>query len=83
DFIAMCRPAIVSRTKSVQAYFDESTFAWFDSGDARDLARAIRQVYDDPGLGKAMAERAAAQAQPYRWSEQRRIYLDAVRCLIV
>lgn len=83
DFIAMCRPAIVSRTKSVQAYFDESTFAWFDSGDARDLARAIRQLYDDPGLREAMAERAAAQAEPYRWSEQRRIYLDAVRCLIV
>ena len=40
DFIAMRRPVIVSRTASVEAYFDESCFQLFDSEDDRDLARA-------------------------------------------
>ena len=47
DFIAMRRPAVVSRTRSVEAYFPSSCFALFESGDEHDLARAIRALYRD------------------------------------
>jgi glycosyltransferase involved in cell wall biosynthesis len=74
DFIAMRRPAIVSRTRAVEAYFGDDAFALFESGDAHDLARAIRRLYADPGLGARLVARAVEASAPYRWERQRRIY---------
>jgi glycosyltransferase involved in cell wall biosynthesis len=77
DFIAMRRPAVVSRTRAVEAYFPESCFALFESGDERDLARAIRSLYDDPALRERLVARAAEVSEPYRWVRQRELYLSA------
>jgi glycosyltransferase involved in cell wall biosynthesis len=82
DFIAMRRPAVVSRTRSVEAYFGESCFAMFESGDEQDLARAIRSLHDDARLGERLAQRAAEASAPYRWVHQRRIYRSAVEGLV-
>ena len=81
DFIAMRRPAIVSRTKAVEAYFGDEAFALFDSGDEHDLARAIRALHADPRLGARLVVRAAEESAPYRWEHQRRIYLRIVEAL--
>jgi glycosyltransferase involved in cell wall biosynthesis len=78
DFIAMRRPAIVSRTRSVEEYFDDSCFALFESDDEHDLARAIRRVYDDPELGERLIRRAAEVNEPYRWPHQRAAYEQVV-----
>jgi glycosyltransferase involved in cell wall biosynthesis len=82
DFVAMRRPAIVSRTRAVEAYFGDDAFAMFEAGDEHDLARAIRALYGDPGLGQRLVTRAAAAAEPYRWSEQKRVYLGVVEELL-
>jgi glycosyltransferase involved in cell wall biosynthesis len=78
DLIAMRRPAVISRTRSVQNYFDEGCFAYFDAADAEDLARGIRELYADPQLGERLVEHAAEVNEPYRWPRQREIYLRAV-----
>jgi glycosyltransferase involved in cell wall biosynthesis len=78
DFIAMRRPAVVSRTRSVQSYFGEGCFAMFESGDEHDLARALRSLHDDPRLGERLVRRAAERSSPYRWVHQRRTYLRVV-----
>jgi glycosyltransferase involved in cell wall biosynthesis len=83
DFIAMRRPAIVSRTRSVEEYFDEACFQLFEAGDERDLARAIRELHAHPLLGDALVARAAAVSEPYRWSHQRERYLAAVERLLI
>jgi glycosyltransferase involved in cell wall biosynthesis len=82
DYIAMRKPAIVSRTRSVEAYFDDQCFAMFEPGDERDLARAIRELYLNPELGTRLAEQAAAANEPYRWALQRKLYQDIVRSVI-
>jgi glycosyltransferase involved in cell wall biosynthesis len=82
DFIAMRRPALVSRTRSVEAYFGEDCFAMFESGDERDLARSIRALHHDPRLGEALVRRAAEASSPYRWVHQRRVYLRAIEELL-
>jgi glycosyltransferase involved in cell wall biosynthesis len=78
DFIAMRRPAIVSRTRAVEAYFGGDAFALFESGDEHDLARAIRALHADPGLGPRLAEHASAASAAYRWEHQRRVYLRVI-----
>jgi glycosyltransferase involved in cell wall biosynthesis len=82
DLIAMRRPAIISRTQSVEAYFDEDSFAWFTADDPDDLARAIARVYEEPELGDRLAEHAAEVNEPYRWPRQREIYLRAAEGLL-
>jgi glycosyltransferase involved in cell wall biosynthesis len=78
DLIAMRRPALVSRTHSVEAYFDEESFGFFRDSDERDLARVIRRLHDEPGWGDRLVEHAATVAEPYRWPHQREIYLALV-----
>jgi glycosyltransferase involved in cell wall biosynthesis len=67
DFIAMRTPQLVSRTRSVEAYFDGEAFALFRSDDADDLARAIREIRHDPDRRARMVESAVRQAEPHRW----------------
>jgi glycosyltransferase involved in cell wall biosynthesis len=78
DFIAMQRPVVVSRTRAVEAYFPDSCFALFESGDERDLARAIRSLYDDPALAQQLVDNATKVSEPFRWARQREHYLRIV-----
>jgi len=82
DLIAMRRPAIISRTQSVEAYFDEDSFVWFTADDPDDLARAIVRLYEEPELGDRLAVHAAEVNEPYRWPRQREIYLRAAERLL-
>ena len=82
ELITMRRPAIVSRTRTVERYFGDSCFELFTPGDERDLARAIVDLYSDPDRAVALVERAAAAAEPYRWSRDRSVYLTAVNRLL-
>jgi glycosyltransferase involved in cell wall biosynthesis len=74
EYITMRRPAIVSRTRAVNAYFDGSCFELFDSGDERDLARAIRALHAEPARSKRLVLHAAEVNEPYRWPRQRAHY---------
>jgi glycosyltransferase involved in cell wall biosynthesis len=78
----MRKPVVVSRTGSVMAYFDETCFEMFNAGDERDLARAIRELYEKPGLREELVRRAAQVNEPYRWPHQRSHYQEIVRTLI-
>ena len=82
ELITMRRPTLMSRTRSVEQYFDADSFAWFESDDPADLARAIRRLHDDPEWGRRLVEHAARTNEPYRWINQREEYLRVVRGLL-
>jgi glycosyltransferase involved in cell wall biosynthesis len=82
DFIAMGVPAAVSRTRSIRETFGEDCFEFFESGEAADLAGAIRRLYQDPGRRARLAARASRIAEPYRWPHQRARYLAVVNRLL-
>lgn len=79
ELITMRRPQLMSRTRSVEAYFDEDCFAWFESDDPADLARAIRRLHADPELGRELVAKSAARNDAYRWDRQREHYQRVVR----
>jgi glycosyltransferase involved in cell wall biosynthesis len=83
EYIAMRKPAIVSRTRSVEEYFGDSCFRLFESGNERDLARAIRDLHADPKLRDRLARQAERTNQPYRWPHQRKRYQEIVRKLVL
>lgn len=82
DYISMRLPAAVSRTTSVEAYFDGDSFGWFTSDDPQDLARVLRELHEDPERRERLARHAAEVAEPYRWPHQERIYLGVAERLM-
>jgi glycosyltransferase involved in cell wall biosynthesis len=82
DFIAMGIPMAVSRTRSVEEAFPVGCFERFESGDAADLAAAIRRLYADPAHRARLVAQATAAAEPYRWPNQRTRYLRTVDRLL-
>ena len=78
DLVAMRRPVITSRTRSVEAYFSDDAFLYFTADDPDDLARAIKQLHADPELGERLVERAEEEVEPYRWPRQRELYRSYV-----
>ncbi len=81
DFVSLRRPVVISRTSAVEAYFGDGCFELFESGDERDLARAILALYQDPARRRRLVERATLTNEPYRWVHQGRRYLEIVERL--
>jgi glycosyltransferase involved in cell wall biosynthesis len=81
DFIAMGKPVLSSRTRSVEQTFDPSCLELFESGNSEDLARALRALCSDPARRARMARRAAEVSEGYQWSRQREIYAGVVNRL--
>ena len=82
DFIAMGKPVVSSRTRAVEQTFDASCVELFESGDAADLAGAIRRLAREPERRARMARRAAEVAEAYQWPRQREIYAGVVGRLL-
>ena len=82
DFIAMGKPVLSSRTRAVEETFGASCVELFGSGDAADLARAVRRLAREPERGAQLARRAAEVAVAYQWPRQREIYTGVVGRLL-
>jgi glycosyltransferase involved in cell wall biosynthesis len=78
DFVLMRKPVISSRTRSVEEIFGPDCVELFESGDAHDLARAIRRVSRDADRRAEMVRCAETRAEPLQWARQRRIYRAVV-----
>jgi glycosyltransferase involved in cell wall biosynthesis len=75
DLIALRKPIVMSRTRAVEAYFDDDCFQLFESGNEHDLARAIYELYAHPDIGRRIVAKAARVGEPYRWVHQAKAYL--------
>jgi glycosyltransferase involved in cell wall biosynthesis/peptidoglycan/xylan/chitin deacetylase (PgdA/CDA1 family) len=82
DLVTMRRPVLMSRTRSVQAYFDEECFEYFESDDPRALADAIVALHGDPARRAARVRHATNALEPYRWPRQREIYQGYIQRLL-
>jgi glycosyltransferase involved in cell wall biosynthesis len=78
DLIALRKPIVMSRTRAVEAYFDEDCFQLFESGSEHDLARAIYELYAHPDIGRKIVAKAARVGEPYRWVHQAKAYIEII-----
>jgi glycosyltransferase involved in cell wall biosynthesis len=69
EFIAMKKPVIISRTKAVQDFFgsDDSCLKYFESGDEKDLASCIIELYNNADQRKRMVENAFEKFKLFHW----------------
>jgi glycosyltransferase involved in cell wall biosynthesis len=70
DFWIFGLPVIASRLRAVSETYDETVIEYYEPGDARDLARAIKRLHDDPGRREELARNGSLAEKRHGWSVQ-------------
>lgn len=79
EFIALGKPVIASDRQTFRQHFAEDEVFYFRTGDAEDLARVIRHVYQNTEQAREYAARAKKRYDSYRWKNMRERYLNLYR----
>ena len=82
EFMSCGIPAVISKTKIDQYYFNDSVVRFFESGNVDALAAGMLEVLRDPALRQRMITNAAAYADLHSWKQRKGDYLAIVDGLI-
>jgi glycosyltransferase involved in cell wall biosynthesis len=82
EYMAENIPAIVSKTKVDQYYFNDSIVRFFESGNENDLAAAMLALINDPGLRAKLAANAREFVALNSWDVKKHEYLHLVDSLV-
>ncbi len=82
EFIAVGKPVLASRLRSVEAYFGQDALYYFESGDPHSLAQGILDLYHSPEKRQALVRNAQKLYEQYCWDRQKQIYLSVYSKLL-
>jgi glycosyltransferase involved in cell wall biosynthesis len=76
ELIAMRKPVVITRTTAVEDFFgsDDSCMKYFESGNEKDLAKSVLELYRDPGKRELMVKSAFERFESVRWEVQKEEY---------
>jgi glycosyltransferase involved in cell wall biosynthesis len=78
EYAALHIPVIVTRTSTIEAYFDDTCVAFVDTEDPEAIAREIADIARDSNRRQAMTANAAKVVERHSWDEERKRYLAVV-----
>ncbi len=82
EFLSLGVPAIVSRTRIDEYYFNNDVVRFFDSGNVSQLAAAMLEVLQNAELRARLISNGLAYARQHCWSTRKVEYLNLVDRLI-
>lgn len=82
EYLALGKPVIAPRTRGVQDYFGPDSLLFFEAGDAGDLARQIRYIFEHPEEAAAVAARGQQVYLAHTWSRERVTLVRLVKRLV-
>ena len=68
EYIGMERPVVVSRRKTIERYFDDSSVKFFEPANEQDLAECIEELYSHTEKARIMVSNASKIYSSYRWA---------------
>lgn len=76
ELIAMKKPVVITRTKAVEGFFgsDDSYMKYFESGNERDLARCVVELYKNPQKRESMVKNSFEKFESVRWEIMKEEY---------
>ncbi len=78
EYMMFGLPIVASRLHATEQYFDDDKVLYFEPDDVDDLANVLVDLAKDPELRLRMAKSAQVAFDPYRWDQQRNIYIDGI-----
>jgi len=82
EFLTIGLPVVVSRTKTIQYYFDDDMLFFFTPEDICDFAEKILTVYKNPFLAEKKVENARKYIKNLSWDIEKKKYTKLVESLI-
>lgn len=82
EYLRMRKPVIVARTPGVEDYFGSDDLLYFTPGSEEDLARAIRQAYENPDETRAVLNRGVSIYDRHRWEHERKRFVSVLTSLV-
>jgi glycosyltransferase involved in cell wall biosynthesis len=82
EYMAEGVPAIVSKTKVDQYYFNDSIVRFFESGNEADLAAAMVELINNPELRAKLAANAGGFVAKNSWDVKKHEYLRLADSLV-
>lgn len=81
EYTALGVPAIVARTPAIEAYFDNTMVEFFTAGNVKELATAIRNLYQNQTRLQTLVQQSDKFNQCYNWTKQAADYTTLVEKL--
>jgi len=82
EYVHLGIPAIVTRTETIQTYFDDSMVRFVSSGSIEEVAAAIRELYHRTDKRTELAENATSFNRRYNWNAQKQELFNMVDSLL-
>jgi len=87
EYIAMRKPVIITKTKAVEDFFgskavedffgsNDNCLKYFESGDEKNLARCVIELYNSPEKREEMVKNAYAKFESVRWEITKEDYCN-------
>jgi glycosyltransferase involved in cell wall biosynthesis len=81
EYVSLGLPVVCAGTRTMRHYFGDDELLFFEPGDATDLARAIRELLEDPASVEHRVERSRHRLKQLDWSGQRDTLVHTVESL--
>jgi glycosyltransferase involved in cell wall biosynthesis len=78
EYAALHVPVIVTRTATIEAYFDDSCVAFVDPEDPHAIAREFADISRNPDRRRSLTTNAAKVIERHSWEEECTRYLSVV-----
>ncbi|MGJ0483997.1 MAG: glycosyltransferase family 4 protein [Methylomicrobium sp.] len=83
EYVTMGIPCIVPNTSTISRYFDHEMVQFFEEGNVDSLAKAIYELYQNPGRRTTLSNNATERfGKIYTWSQHKKVYTHLVASLL-
>jgi glycosyltransferase involved in cell wall biosynthesis len=76
EYLSQALPVVAPRAPGILDYFGPDDLAYFELGDAQDLARCLRRLHDTPESVPALVEKGQQIYLDHRWTNERQRFID-------
>jgi glycosyltransferase involved in cell wall biosynthesis len=78
EYVALGVPTVCSGIRTMRHYFDDDELMFFEPANARDLARAVRDLLTNPVAAEERAARSRIKLRKLDWPTQKEALVAAV-----
>lgn len=82
EFVNMGLPTVVTRTQTIERYFDKDTVKYCEAGSVDSFANAVVELYKNPDLRARISMRCREFARRWSWASEKQSYLAVVARLL-
>ncbi len=82
EYVALGIPVIVTRTRTIEQYFDETMVGYISGDSVEELTRTIIDLYENPERRARMSLRADEFTRRYNWDRQKQQYFHLIDSLV-